>query len=277
VIGRPVAGIDLGGLTEAQLARLATFVAGIDGASALATLGVGLAVALPVLFWPSREPTGKWVKVGGPGSISYFLSPSEPKLTIRYTTANGVPQEWSGAPDPNGNYRGPNGQVIARLVKTAAKAGIVVSTAALLGNGEEGPKLCPAAQPDRGGSLGQAYENFVKAQFNPGNPTPPGFAYKFFDPATGQSPVIDDCQQKSGILAEYKGPGYAKHLLKKDLVWEAMERKMLKQAYSQVQAKGTRPLIWFVDEKPLADHLEKEFEPLKLPIDVDWLPMKEND
>jgi hypothetical protein len=51
---------------------------------------------------------------------------------------------------------------------------------------------------------------------------------------------------------------------------------MMAQAESQVHAKGARPLIWFVDEKPLADYLEKEFEWRKLPIDVDWLPMKGN-
>jgi hypothetical protein len=185
-----------------------------------AALSAGLAAGLGVLFWPSGGSTGKWTRVGGPGNISYRESIYEPgELFIRYTAADGLQREWSGAPDPDGNYKGPDGRVIARWVKKAAKAGIVFSTAALLGTEDEGPKLCPAPIPDPGSERGRAYEDFAKRFFNPGNPTPSGLAYRFGNPLLKESRRIDDCQHRIGALAEYKGPGFMRRFLRKDKVW----------------------------------------------------------
>jgi hypothetical protein len=151
---------------------------------------------------------------------------------------------------------------------------LVVSTAALLGSEDEEGRLCPAPSKESDQERGRAYEDFVKAQFNPGNPTPSGFAYNFTDPETGRSVSIDDCQQQTGALAEYKGPMYAKHLSDNDGVWNGnMRRRLILQAEKQNRARGNRPLIWFVAEKPLADWLERYFEAEKIPIVVDWLPM----
>jgi len=275
-IGRPAVGLDLVDMTEGALARLAAFLAGLEtaaaGTSAIAVTA-GLVAGLGVLFWPSSGPTGKWVKVGGPGNISYFRSPTEPKLTIRYTTAGGVQREWSGAPDPDGNYKGPDGRVIARWVKRAAKAGLVVSTAALLGTEEEGPQLCPAPVDDPGSEKGRAYEDFAKRFFNPGNPTPSGMAYRFSNPLLRESRKIDDCQQRTGVLAEYKGPAFLRRFLKQDKVWGWTVEKWDNQASAQIAVKGTRPLIWFFAEKPVADAMRIHFKKLKFDITVAWLPM----
>src|SRR6202034_3792463 len=166
---------------------------------------------------------------------------------------------WSAGPEgPDHGYRGPDGRIIARLVKTAGKVALVVSTAALVGPRADEPQVCPAPSPDNGGPLGRRYEDFVKAQFNPGNPTPSGLAYEFFDPREGKFRKIDDCKWQAGLvagrpveagaLAEYKGPGYAEHLLKNDAPWlRGMRGQLFEQALSQVRAAGGgRSLTWFV-------------------------------
>jgi hypothetical protein len=79
---------------------------------------------------------------------------------------------------------------------------------------------------------------------------------------------------EAGALAEYKGPGYAEHLLKNDTPWQrGMRGQLFEQALSQVRAAGGgRSLTWFVAEKPLADYLTEWFEAMRLPIAVEWLP-----
>jgi hypothetical protein len=98
-------------------------------------------------------------------------------------------------------------------------------------------------------------------------------AYQFLDPETGASPKIDDCQQQTGALAEYKGPRYERHLLKDGYVWKGMLEGMIKQARIQDRARGDRPLIWFVDEKSVARELRGVFSRNELNIYVVWLPM----
>jgi hypothetical protein len=278
------AGLDLGAMTARGLTALAAWAAGLSEIS-VAAAGAGFAAFAGVLFIPSTGPHGKWVKVSGPANISYFLSPTERGVGFRYTTADGVQREWETIPGADGKLRGPDGRVIGRLVKTGAKLGLVVSTAALVGPMADEPRVCPAPSKDNGGPLGRAYENFVKAQFNPGNPTPPGLAYAFFDPLKGRSWKIDDCKWRPGLvaghpfeagaLAEYKGPGYAEHLLKKDFLWRlSMSAELDTQALRQVRAKGGRSLTWFVEEKPLADYLGEQFRLQALPISVLWLPRR---
>jgi hypothetical protein len=270
-IGKPLAGLDLGAMSGRALGAVATFIARLGEVSAGAA-AAGLAVGFGVLFIPSTGPRGRWVKVGGPGKISYFQSPDVPGLAFRYTTPDGVQRTWDAAPGPGGNYRDPDGRAIARWVKTGAKAGLVVSTAALLGQEAGEPQLCPAQVPDNGGKRGQEYEAFVKARFNSGNPTPTGLAYSFVDPRTGIV-KIDDCQHQTGAAAEYKGPGYAEHMLKEDPVWVGMLSGIDTQAARQVRATVNRPLIWFVDEKPLVRFLRARFFEKDYNILVVYLPM----
>ena len=282
VVGRAGVGLDLGAMTTRASAGLAAFISGLSEVSVAAALS-GLAAGAGVLLIPSTGPRGKWVHVGGPGKVSYFLNPDEPGITFRYTTADGKQRTWSGGPEgPDHEYLGPDGQVIARWVKTTGKVALLVATAALVGSRPHEPEICPAPGKDSG-PLGRAYEDFVKAMFNPGNPTPSGFAYKFFDPVTAKSLKIDDCKWQAGLvagspfeagaLAEYKGPGYAAHLLTNDFVWrESMADEVYQQAIRQVRSKGDRSLTWFIEEKLLADYLKNRFDSRKLPIRVIWLP-----
>jgi hypothetical protein len=282
VVGRAGVGLDLGAMTTRASAGLAAFISGLSEVSVAAALS-GLAAGAGVLLIPSTGPRGKWVHVGGPGRVSYFLNPDQPGITFRYTTADGKQRTWSGGPEgPDHEYLGPDGQVIARWVKTAGKVGLLVATAALVGSRPHEPEICPAPGKDSG-PLGRAYEDFVKAQFNPGNPTPSGLSYRFLDPVTGNFRNIDDCKWQPGVvagrpfeagaLAEYKGPGYAEHLLKKDAPWRfGIAQKLDEQALGQVRSKDSRSLTWFVEEKSPADYLSDRFDSAELPIKVIWLP-----
>lgn len=192
------------------------------------------------------------------------------------TSAALARRTWTTGPGPGGGYQGPDGREIARWVKTASGVALLVSTGALLGQDHGDPKVCPA--PTRGpggGVLGRAYEDFMKPRFNPGNPTPSGLAYDFTDPADGKPVSIDDCFQKLGQpLAEYKGPGFLKHMLKNDQPWNGMFGEMMKQAGRQDSARQGRRLIWFFAEEPVADFMRKQFKDENLNITVIWAPMK---
>ncbi len=206
------AGVDLGAMSGRALTALTTFVAGLAPAAAL---GVGLSLI------PMDIPAGRWVSIAGPGDISIFQSPTVPGVSFRYTTADGVREDITVAPGPNGEFRDPKtGRVFARFVKTAGALKLLISTATLLQSKD--PQLCINLKKESHGPLGRAYEDYVKAWFNPGNPTPSGFGNAFRKLRTDLPVVFDDCQKKTGILAEYKGPEYEQHLLKNDPPWWGM-------------------------------------------------------
>lgn len=274
--GRIGAGLDLGAMSAEALGGLAAFMGGLaeGGALGAGVTAAGAVAALGVVFIPSAGPKGQWIHVGGPGDVSYFHNPDETAIQFKYTTLDGVRQTFTASPGPDGDYRGPNGRTIARLAKAAGKVGLIVSAAALTAADSDQPKLCPAPVKDRpGGARGRAYEDFGKAFFNLGNPTPHGMAYAFFNPDSGKMVIIDDCQQKTGMLGEYKGPGYAKHFRKQNGVWDGMRAGLLKQAQRQLDVAGNRPLVWFFAEKAAADAVRAMFrEKYQGRIRVIWLP-----
>jgi hypothetical protein len=274
-IGRPAA-LDLGRLSPGAASKLAGFLAAIPEVAGLSAGLVGVAVVggFGLSLIPFPEATGKWIDVGGPGDVSYFKSLYVPAITFRYTDANGVRQEVTGVPGPDGNYRGPDGKVLARIVKTGAQVGLIVATATLTGSQTEGRQICPDPTKDRGGPLGREYEDYMKARFNPGNPTPPGMAYAFPIASKPDPVMIDDCNQKTGDLAEYKGPNYERQYLSQNGPWRGMLSKMLLQAQNQIAAKGDASLTWYFAEKPVADYIRGVFAARGYPIDVEWAPFK---
>ncbi len=266
--GRLGVGLDLGALSGAALRTLARFVIAAVTPEAIAA-GGAVAVA-GVLFIPSGGPKGKWVSLGGPVGLSYFQNPDETAVLFRYTARTGEQVDVPTTLGPGGRLRDSKGQVIARWVKAGVGTGLVLNTTVLPGLDQKGPKLCPDWSRDRGGPLGEAYANYMKAKFNPGSPTPPGMAYAFAGPNKLGVVMIDDCQWATGNLAEYKGPGYAEHLLKRDAVWDGMYAEMIKGAKVQRVARGDRHLIWYFSDKSVADYMRKEFDNLKFGIEVEW-------
>jgi hypothetical protein len=268
--GRLGASLDLGAMTAAGLRALAGFV--IAAATpAVVAVGGSLAVA-GVLFIPIGGPKGKWVHVGGPGDVSYYHNPDEAAILLRYTTRDGTERTTSLLPGPNGEYRDPNGRVLARIVRAVAKTGVLVSIAELEGNDNDDPRICPHFGYFGGGG-GLRYEQYMKGRFNPKNPTPAGLEYAFLAPTQTGIVRVDDCQQQTGALAEYKGPGFERHFLKRDFIWDQMLKSMMSQAKNQTDGKGDRPLTWFFEEKSVADYMRGQFKDQDLHIKVRWVPL----
>jgi len=257
--------LNLGSLGQKALAALTDFVAGLgEGTVATSAIAATGAVAVfGVLFIPSRGPQGIWVKVGGPGDISYYHNPDEIGYRFRYTTPDGVQHTLASAPDPDGNFKGPDGKVIARLLKTATRTGLLVSTAALLSRDTGEPQLCRAPERDRNQTdRGRPFEDLMKLMVNPSKPTPSGFSYFLPGPSKDGLVSFDDCQRDTGALFEYKGPNYEKHLNKSKYPWQGMDDKLMRQIYLQVEAKGSRPLTWIFAEQAVADHYRDVFNKL---------------
>jgi hypothetical protein len=255
--GRFVTGLDLGAMSAAALRSLVGFLAVVGESSALAAglVAGGVVATFGVVFVPVEEPKGRWVRIGGPGDISYFQQPDETAIRFKYKTADDVEQSWTATPGPDGNYRGPDGRVMARWVKAAARVGLVISTAALVGHDRKEPELCPKPSPDKlhGNVRASNYEDFVKQVVNPGAPTPRGLAYVLLNHASGRPVYFDDCQRSSGVMVDAKGPGYADHLTKMDWPGRGMAGDLMSQAQRQVDASEGRPIVWFFADKGAAD------------------------
>ena len=274
-LARPTAGLNLAGLGTRALAGLVEFVSTAveSGAVGAALTAAGTVAAFGILFVPSRGPKGQWVKVGGAGDLSYYWNPDESRVLFRFRGTDGKLQTVAASPGPDGNYRGPDGKVIARALKAAGKIGLVVSTGELLGFDHDDPKLCPKPVQENHGVRGRIYEDFNKIEFNPGNPTPSGFGYRLRGPGIKPNPTYDDCQQLTGALADYKGPMYAKLLFGNENVSKSVLKKMQKQADDEDTAKGARSLTWRFEEKAAADFMRDYFHIHNPDIDVEWRAM----
>jgi hypothetical protein len=252
-------------------------VVGIEAAPAIITVGGAVAVFSLAFIPTNKGPQGQWVTLGGPGNLSYYQNPDELQIRLKYTTPDGVQHVERASPGLDGEIRTPDSRVVGRIVKVGAGTAIVVSTAALGIDPTNEPQLCPAYRPDRNkNSLGRIYEDLMKKGFNPLNPTPSGMAYYFYDPQSGKFPAIDDCQQQTGALAEYKGPGYEEHWLKKDIPWKGMLSDILSQSKAQASAAGERPITWYFAEEGMAEYFKLEFPKLgegREKIRVEWAPM----
>jgi hypothetical protein len=218
-VGARGLGLDLGTLSRPAIAALSRFVAGLApatavGATVAVAAGFGLAL-LPILL---NTPRGRRVSVPGPGDISVFQDPTTPGVTFRYTTAEGVQEEINVAPDPGGNFRDPrSGKVFARLVRMGTALKVLINTATLLRS--RGAQLCTNPAQENHGLKGREYEDYVKAHFNPGNPTPSGIGYAFPKLRNANPVTFDDCRKRNGDLAEYKGPGFEKSLIRNNAAW----------------------------------------------------------
>jgi hypothetical protein len=135
------------------------------------------------------------------------------------------------------------------------------------------PKLCPRPEKDRRtNDKGPAYEAFMRPLINPGMPTPLGLAYYLPDRSTGEAVEFDDCQQRTGIMIEYKDRYW--ELLTSDIK-EIIIEKLKKQALRQIDAAGSRAIRWYFAEKQAADFVRKLFEDdrdIRHRIDVEYKP-----
>jgi hypothetical protein len=271
---RAGAGLDLAGATQAGLARLVAVLAPVaeSGAVAGSLAASGAFATLYVLFVPSRGPKAQWVRVGGPLNISYRQNPDELSILLRYTRTDGREVTEAASPDPNGDYRDPRGNIVGKILRVGSRVGIVFSLKELETDLDPKPRGCPAPVRDNGGELGTAYEDYAKAIINPDHPTPHNKAYEFWNPKLNKYIKIDDCQRESVAAFEYKGPGFAEHMIKDDVVWKSMVDRIDKQSNEQLFAQGYTHLTWCFEEKSVAEFFAERFKDERDQISVVWLP-----
>lgn len=114
----------------------------------------------------------------------------------------------------------------------------------------------------------------MKPLINPGNPTPSKFGIGMLNPESGKIVMFDDCQRRSGILFDYKGPTYTALLATS--LQPIILGKLIRQATNQVNARDGRHIVWVFEEEDTKDFVKSIFDnipTLKGKIQFDSEPM----
>jgi hypothetical protein len=238
-------------LTAAQAQRLGVWALaqlGLEAAGAVAVAGV--------LVFPSPNRIRVEGEIKGLPGGRYSWNRDEAQLHITYETADGQQRTFI-AQRKGQKFLDPQGQVVGRILPDDH---VVIDADVLPGRPADNnePKLCPLPEPDkRTNDKGLAYEAFMRPLVNPGIPTPLGWGYYLMNPSTGKPVEFDDCQQKTGIVMDYKDR-YWKLLSDPDTQGFTIG-KLWKQALNQVQAAGGRAIRWYFSEKQAADYVRDRF------------------
>jgi hypothetical protein len=249
----------------------------IKGLRAFALANPELAIALGVLFIPTNR-TSPTQSFDVPGHPDMRLQRHAGELAWRLVFPDGQEEFLSIGTDYI--IRNTRGQAVGQQTKDGH---LLLSAAAVGAKTDDEPGFCPAAVQDvLGHSHKQtaiAYEDQIKALVNPPSQvTPSEMGVSLPNPLNNGKPVVfDDCQHRTGIMFEAKGPGYAALLRKADksTFTQSIVKGWINQAQRQVQAAGDRPIVWYFAEKEVADYARKIFAESELgltKIDVRFYP-----
>jgi hypothetical protein len=244
IIGRPW----FFGLTGAQLGELALFALRFAGPVA----------ALGTVFIPLNKSLSKEGVISGWPPIRYRWHSDEREIVFSYLGSNGGLATTTAELGEDGYFRNVDRKIIGRVLPGDA---LIIDRSALFpkeARGEDEPTLCPRPVPDvPHGKRGLAYENYMKAQINPGNPTPSGFGVRLTNALTGATAMFDDCQRRSGILFDYKDVTYAKLLTSS--FSDSPMGKLITEARRQVTAASGGHIVWIFAEEAAREEVEKVF------------------
>jgi hypothetical protein len=259
------------GRTSGQWTRVGSFLSdlaagakaalGRFAATLIARAGGRAAAAFGLLFIPSPNKIRVEGEVPGLSGLRYGWNRDERSLQFTYDSGDGKQRTFSAQLEDD-VFRDEHGHVVGRVLSDGT---IAIDTAAVSGDlqDDDEPRLCPAPGKDKDGSeRGRDYEDHVKREVNPDNPTPRGMGYQLINPETGKLVFYDDCQQKTGIMVEAKGEGYA-GVLSFDKGKENLKKEWLAQSARQIAAAGGRPIRWYFAEPEAAAFARKIFEGAK--------------
>jgi len=244
-------------------ARAASAVAEVPGAVAL------LAASVPLII--STSATGKRTEGSVQGRPDLRFAWNEDGTDLRIFRESDNQTVLTATLTPDGKLR-----VGPQLVGRKRGDTVVIDPFLLppelpMSDEDDDRRMCPKESLDRPGRSGDKgkkdknYEDQMKRWVNPGNPTPRGFGYAFFNPETGRIIIFDDCQKRSGSLFDAKGTGYAKLLNSKhDELREGVGGKLIKEALSQIAASQGRQIYWCFAERDAAKLVEKLFYDSKI-------------
>ena len=215
------------------------------------------AAVFGILVIPSPNNIRVDGDVPGLPGLKYSWNRDETQIHFTYDNGNGQPRTFS-AQLQDDVFRDEKGRVVGRALPDGT---VVIDTSAIspdLADDDE-PKLCPDPSQDRGGSeRGRDYEDYVKKQVNPQNPTPRGMGYALLNPNSGNSVVFDDCQHATGMMVEAKDH-YAS-LLSFDQGRKSVSAQWLDQSARQIAAAGERPIRWYFAEPEAAEFARQLFK-----------------
>jgi hypothetical protein len=243
----------LGELAAGTRAALGRFASAL-----IARAGGAAAVAFGLLFIPSPNKIRVEGEVPGLPGLRYGWDRDERSLQFTYESGDGKQRTFSAQLEGD-VFRDEHGQVVGRVLPDGT---IAIDTAAVSSDlqDDDEPKLCPAPGKDKdSGERGRDYEDYVKREVNPENPTPRGIGYQLANPGNGQPVFYDDCQQKTGMMVEAKGPGYA-GLLSFQKGKDSVTAEWLDQSGRQIAAAGGRPIRWYFAEPEAAAHAKEIFK-----------------
>jgi hypothetical protein len=262
----------LGALAAAARAALGRFAATL-----IAHGGGRAAAAFGLLFIPSPNKIRVEGEVPGLSGLRYGWNRDERSLQFTYDSGDGKQRTFTAQLEDD-VFRDAHGDVVGRVLPNGT---IAIDTAAVSGDlqDDDEPKLCPAPGKDKdSGERGRDYEDYVKREVNPDNPTPRGMGYQLVNPENGNPVFYDDCQQKTGKMVEAKGPGYA-GILSFDKGKENLEKEWLAQSARQIAAAGGRSIRWYFAEPKAAAFAREIFtgggrENIEI-IDLPWRGKKQ--
>jgi hypothetical protein len=246
----------LGALATGARAALGRF-----GAALILRAGGAPAAAFGLLFIPSPNKIRVEGEVPGLPGLHYGWNRDERSLQFTYDNGGGKQRTFSAQLEDD-VFRDEHGHAVGRVLPDGT---IAIDTAAISSDlvDEDEPKLCPAPGKDKDGSeRGRDYEDFIKKEVNPDNPTPRGIGYQLPNPDEGKLVFYDDCQHSTGMMVEMKGPGYA-GLLSFDQGKQSLTKEWLAQSGRQIAAAAGRPIRWYFAEPEAAAYAREIFKAAK--------------
>jgi hypothetical protein len=259
----------LGDLTATQAEQLGLWAARLLGPLAV---GAGAVDVFRLIFIPSDNR----IRVEGdinalPGG-HYAWNRDETEIHIDYQTADGEQRRFTAQRRGN-KFLGPQGQVVGRVLPDD---NVAIDSDALPGRpaNDNEPKLCPRPQPDRRtNDKGIEYEMFMRPIVNPFMPTPLGMAYYLPKRFSGEAVEFDDCEQKTGIMIDYKHRYWK--ILSEDGIQQFVIDDLKKRSLGQIAAAGSRGIRWYFAEKEAADFVRRQFyfdSRIRRRIDIQYRP-----
>lgn len=259
------------GRTSGQWTRVGSFLSdlaagarvalGRFAATLIARAGGAATVAFGLLFIPSPNKIRVEGEVPDLPGLRYGWNRDERSLQFTYDSGDGKQRTFFAQLEDD-EFRDEHGHVVGRVLPDGTIAIDPEAVSSDLQNEDE-PKLCPAPDKDKdGGERGRDYEDYVKKEVNPDNPTPRGLGYQLANPENGQPVFYDDCQQKTGIMVEAKGPGYSGILAFKQGE-DSLTDEWVAQSGRQIAAAGGRPIRWYFAEPEAAAFATEIFKGAK--------------
>ena len=248
----------LGELGAAQLAELGAYVARLLGPGGAAAAVFGL------LFIPSPNNVHVEGEVSGVPGLRYAGNSDEALFHFTYDAGDGEKRTFAAYVDGD-QFRDEQGRVIGRVLPDG---GILIESAVASPDlvKDDEPRVCPIPGPDKQNNLGREYADYAKLFVNPPpDTTPSEIGFQLPNPQEGGKLVYyDDCRLTTGMMAEFKGPGYDDLLAasKATVVpeWSSVVREWWAESGRQIEASDGHPLRWYFADLAVALFARKMFD-----------------